>query len=786
MRVGRWLNRVAVLGFLAGFVARAQTVQGRVVDANTSQGLAYATVTLFTMEDSLVSNVLSDERGFFSLSAPTEGKYRLVAQMLGYEPSITELYLYSGRTITVELGLKPRFHQLPEVTIQVGETKAEKPLSRLSRIRFYPEQTLRYAGTMGDVLRMTQVLPQVYALSDVRNDLVVRGNAPWGVMYRVEDIDIPNPNHFAEAGTSSGPVSILNNNTIAHLDFYAGAFPAEFVGAYSAVFDIDMKTGAYSQTQGIFQIGWTGTELLLEGPLNRQRKYAYLVSYRYSFLDLLKLLGVNFGTSAVPRYQDLTFTLSFPGKWETKIWGLGGISSITFEEDQEGQQGLSFAGINLRFASQMGASGVRTVIPVKKPFYLSAAVGVTHSGSQTLIRQWVSLQNGMVTTYKNIYRTQTVSTHIKCGVSRPKWHLRMGIIIDHIRSLATDTVFLVPGQQYTQTRNFDGTTQKLRAYSQGEFRMSRRAKTLLGISLLYHRLLNKVAIDPRASLQWDLSPSTQLRFGYSLLSTDLPLPIYQMVFTDSLTGEKSYPYQTLPFMKAHHAVLEAEHRLNKNWSINIALYRQWLFNIPVDGDSLLPWWSILTEGLNYGLVLPVGNPVPKGRGKNIGVELTLQKRFTKGTYALFTLSLFDSKYTGIDGQWYNTPYNGQFATNLLAGTEFKIPKSKHLTGIVDVRLFYAGGRWTHPIDTPATLQAHRLVWDYSRPFSVKVPNYFKLDLKLGVRLSQKKISQEWLLYLQNLTNHKNIFSYEYSPTQNQIITLYQMGFVPVMLYRLLF
>ncbi len=775
------LSSLVLLFFLAWHTLHAQTIQGRVVDARTGKPLPYAQVSLLTMEDSLLKTTFADSTGYFSLTAPAPSKFRVKVQFFGYTPATVEVIAYPRRNTTLEIPMKISYKQLPAVTIREHDQPHRKAATDISRIRLYPSRTLRYAGTLGDAIRTVQTLPSVYTVSDMRNDLVIRGNTPWGVLYRVEDLDVPSPHHFSEAGMSAGPISILNNNTIAHMDFYAGAFPPELVGAYSGAFTIQLARGNYTQHQGIFQVGWTGLEFLLEGPLHWARRASYLVSYRYSFLDFLKLLGVRFGTAAIPRYQDLTFTIHLPGKWETRLWGIGGLSTISFEEIQEhDQQGLTVTGLNLDFSTQTGATGIRTVIPLPEPGYGTLAMGVTHSAHTTSLERWDSTTGTLRPLYYNTYRTQTFSTHLKGGVALKRIHLRGGILLDYILSQNNDTIYLANG--FRQSRRFKGSAWRARQYLQAEFGFTSRMTVTTGFATRYFSLPQRSTVDAHLSMEASLSRTTEFRAGYSLLSLEFPLVIYQL--TDpTLSDSVVYPFRALPFMRAHHVVGEIHQAIGNNWRIVLAAYVQHLWNIPVDGDRRLGWWALITEGLEYGLRVPVVHPVPEGIGRNTGIELTVQRRFVKGTYALFTLSLFDSRYKAIDGNWYPTPYNGNFVTNLLWGTEFPIRHSAW-TGIIDLRLFWTGGRRHHPIDTPATLQAKQIVWDYSQPFARRVPNYFRLDLKIGLRLS-KKVSQEWLLYLQNVTNHKNIYSYEFSTVQNKIIPVYQMGFIPVMLYRLL-
>jgi len=157
----------------------------------------------------------------------------------------------------------------------------------------------------------------VNSAKDQRNDIIIRGNSPSGLLWRLEDTDIPNPNHFAEGGTTGGPVGMLNNNLLVNSDFFTSAFPAEYGNALSGVFDLKMRNGNTDRHEFLFQSGFNGFELGAEGPFNKKHQSSYLANYRYSTLQLVDNI-IDFGTSGVPKYQDFSYKLNFPlKKWIT-------------------------------------------------------------------------------------------------------------------------------------------------------------------------------------------------------------------------------------------------------------------------------------------------------------------------------------------------------------------------------------------------------------------------------------------------------------------------------------
>lgn len=156
----------------------------------------------------------------------------------------------------------------------------------------------------------------VSIVDDSRNDIIIRGNSPIGLLWRLDGVEVPNLNHFSAAGTTGGPVSMINNNLLANSDFFTSAFPAEYGNAMSGVFDLKMRNGNNQKREYVGQIGFNGFELGAEGPF-KKGEGSYIVNYRYSVLGLMSKIGMKSGTGdATPYYQDLSFKINLP---RTKI-----------------------------------------------------------------------------------------------------------------------------------------------------------------------------------------------------------------------------------------------------------------------------------------------------------------------------------------------------------------------------------------------------------------------------------------------------------------------------------
>ncbi|MEL6668572.1 MAG: carboxypeptidase regulatory-like domain-containing protein, partial [Bacteroidota bacterium] len=322
---------LAIFLLFSATYLQAQTIQGRVLDTQSEIPLIGATVVVQVGDEQ--RGTTTDIDGRYSISNLPPGRYVIQATYLGYESSsIPNVLLTSGKDVIIDISLEESFTQLSEVVVTTDPRQSNNELAAVSIRTFRPEEVNRYAGGRGDVSRLAGNLAGVSTADDSRNDIVIRGNSPTGVLWRLEGIDIPNPNHFSTLGTTGGPVSAVNPNMLATSDFITSAFPAEYGNALSGVFDLRLRNGNKERTEFMAQLGsFTGIELMAEGPLNNQ-KGSFAIGFRNSFVGLASTLGIPIGTNATPDYRDLTFNVDFgqgnSGRWS--IFGIGGASNIDF------------------------------------------------------------------------------------------------------------------------------------------------------------------------------------------------------------------------------------------------------------------------------------------------------------------------------------------------------------------------------------------------------------------------------------------------------------------------
>ena len=785
------------LGIQAQESGITQTIRGKIFDQQAEIPLTGATIQVISVEP--VIGAYSQDNGQFVLRNVPVGRQVLQVKYLGYEAlTIPNVLITSGKEVQLELGLTESLIQAEEVVI-TGSTekdRAQNELATVSARTFSLEEVTRYAGARTDVARMASNFAGVSTPDDSRNDIVIRGNSPTAVLWRLEGIPIPNPNHFSTLGTTGGPVSALNTNMLKNSDFLTGAFPGEYGNTIGGVFDIGLRTGNPENYEFTAQLGaFSGAEFMAEGPLNKENNGSFVTAYRYSFVGIGSELGIPIGTEAVPQYQDLTFNLDFGyGKaGRFSLFGIGGLSSIDFVGDEIDEDDL-FANPNQDAfpRSQFGVLGLKHNILLGDNGYWRTIVSASVSRNE--FNQDNILDTGekfRAIESENVTNRYSISSFINQKFS-PRLTLRTGILAE-IFDLDVNTRDRdnrpdrdgdgVP--DWFTVSAFQGTTGLWQAYAQAQYRLTNTLTVNAGIHGQYLDLNESSAIEPRIALNWQFHPRQTLSLAFGVHNQMQPLPVY--FFAEEVEpGVFEHTNENLDFTQSLHYVLGYDLKAGQDWRVKVETYYQDLQNVPI--ESTPGSFSVLNEGNDF-VFTERGSLVNEGIGTNYGVELTLEKFFSRGYYGLLTTSLYESTYEGSDGIERNTAFNNGYIFNFLAGKEWKVGASQQNAFTFDVKLTTAGGRYFTPVDLEATrANFGREILDETLAFSEQNDPYFRLDTKFGFRINsrKKKVSHQFYIDLQNVTNAENIFAQRYSEFRDEVVTVNQIGFFPDLLYRIQF
>ena len=783
------LTLLSVVGLSAQIT---QVLRGTILDKQSESPLVGAAVQI--KETTPMLGAVADENGNFEIKNVPTGRYTLQITFIGYNTAtLPNIVVNAGKETVLNLSLEESVTKLDAVVVsgKVEKVATNNELATISSRQFNVEQVQRFSGGRGDVSRLAANFAGVAIANDSRNDIVIRGNSPTGVLWRLEGVPIPNPNHFSTLGTTGGPVSALNPNMIRNSDFMTSAFPAEYGNATAGVFDIGLRKGNRDKYEATVQLGaFTGLEGMIEGPLSKKgqdgQKGAFVVAYRHSFVELAQKAGINVGTSALPRYKDLTFNVDLPqsklGKFS--VFGIGGLSDIDFIGNKIDSTDFYADRNQDAFAnSKFGVLGVRHNVILNPNTYVRTVVSGSYSANTyseykdkgNELKRYQFDANDQQTSYR-------VSSFINKKFNA-KWTTRTGILYQNL-GLNTNTRDRENTPDWVQLRKFDGTMSLVEAYNQTQFKPSDLLTINGGVHIQYLDINKTSAIEPRLAINYHISGTQSLNFGYGLHSQMQPLPVF---FFEEKQANGTYKNtnRDLDFTKSHHFVVGYDYKPSTDWHIKSEIYYQLLRGVPI--EKIPTSFSMLNTGADF--VFPqIGALTNDGTGTNAGVELTVEKFFSKGWYMLATASVFDSKYKGSDGIERNTAFNGKYVANMLAGKEFKFGKNNKNAFTIDTKITTAGGRPYTPIDVVASKAAGREILDATKAYSKNLDNYFRWDVKFGVTMnsSKRKFTQTFFLDFQNVTNNKNIFAQRYSAERNEVYNTYQIGFFPDLLWRVQF
>ncbi len=778
------------------FSAFAQTavIRGSVTDKQSEKPIAGATIELISEPG---NRSITDENGNFTLSKVPLGRQSVRISFLGYESiTVPDIDVTSGKDVIITAGLSESFNTLDEIVISAGNNKAQSinKMAAVSTRQFSTEEVNRYAGGRSDVARLASNFAGVSTADDSRNDIVVRGNSPAGLLWRLEGVPIPSPNHFSTLGTTGSPVSALNPNLLANSDFITSAFPAEYGNALGGVFDLGFRKGNNKDYE--YSIGlaaFPGFELMAEGPLGKKGG-SFLAAGRYGIVGLLGLAG----TAAQPNYNDISFNIDF-GKGKlgnVSLFGIFGTSNIDFIGDDVDDSDLFAAKDEDSFVtSGFSTMGLKHTIDIGEKSFLRTIVSAS-SFKQTFEEdRYINFETPNEdklrwTEADNSENRITLSTLFNSKITK-KFTFRTGLLYEGFNLDANladrDRQQDNDGDgnpDFVTLLSNDGSYNVIQPYAMGQFRLTDKLTFNAGVHGQYFSVNEDFVFEPRTSFTYAINPRSAVNIGYGLHHQNVAAPL--LFLNENVNGDLVQTNKGLDLVRSQHFVIGYDLRFADKWRAKFEVYYQAIDNAAV--ESTPSSYSSLTEGANFTYSIDKTSLVSEGKGFNQGVEFTLEKFFSKGYNILFTTSVFESKYEGSDGIERNSPFNNGYVINALAGKEFKIGKAKKNVFSINTKFTTAGGRYYTPVDLNASIAQGFEITDDNNAYSEQYDPYLRLDLKFAFKFNsgKKKSSHQFYIDFQNVTNNSNVFTKEYNRLTQRVDQKDQIGFQPDFGYRFQF
>ena len=738
-----------------------QTLKGKIFDQNTHEPLLGATI-IVQHTDPIIGTT-TDETGNFKLNNLPLGRITLQISYIGYESRvIPEVMITSAKEVVLSIALKEAATELEGVEVVAGicKEKALNAMATVSARTFSVEETQRYAGGLSDPARLASAFAGVSTGNLQDNSIVVRGNAPQGVQWRLEGVEIPSPQHFSGGNViGGGLVTLFSNQVIGNSDFLTGAFPAEYGNALAAVFDVKMRTGNTSRYEHTAQVGVLGLDFASEGPLSRAKGSSYLFNYRYSALGLLNDLKIN-KTGQRIKYQDFSFKLNFPTEkaGTFSLWGIGGIDNTHKDAlNSPTDWKTDIDRVNNNWDTYVGTVGLRHQITAGERSFVESHVafsGTDDRISTDYLSDDASVftpdsrlkkQNGTLTLATSLTHKLSPLATLKVGISSKQLFYKYNL------SAAQDYV----PSTYAHIVNSAGNTHLTEGYAQLKYQLSPALLANVGLRAHYFGLNKELSLESRAGLAWKLSDKHSLSFGYGKHSQPEDLNVY-MIEVGGVAVNKD-----LKLSDAHHFVLGYDWMLTDKLRFKTEAYYQYLWNIPGE------------EGTSYSLInlrraLYLNKAlVNNTKGRNYGIDLTLERFLGDNYYYLITGSIFKSEYKAGDNVWRNTRYNKGFVLNALFGKEFYFANNRKVLD-VNARVSVTRGERYSPILESQSVAAKRVIFDESRAFSEQFRTLTYADLTVNYRINHRKSSSVFSFQMKNVLGAPIYIDHNYNYQTGQI------------------
>lgn len=744
-----------------------QTIFGRIVNIQNQQFISGATIRVANTKLGAVSK----PDGTFSIKNVPVGRQTIFANAVGYESKSYNVILSSGKQFDLNIELIEKIISTEEIVVSSEKENGiginESVI--VSSTEFSIDDVQRFAGSREDPARMAQNFAGVLGANDTRNDIIIRGGSPIELLWRLDGMDIPNPNHFATQGATGGPVSAINTNLLDNSDFITGAFPSEYYDKMSGVFDLRTKRGNPNRYENTFQFGFNGFELGTEGPIGKNA--SFIASYRYSFLDLLEKMGVDFGFSGIPKYQDLMlkFNWDISDKHRLTLTSLLGTSDIAIKNSK--LDSVYTGDFDIDNGTDLLSIGLNYKYLISDDLFFEAIIGTNYSKFRTSIDSITTNVNNIVTdntlwfTSNNLESFQTAKFKLNYIMGKGSY-LNIGTEIKN-RQFDFD--------EARKTTNWDETT----PYSLTKTGNSIQSSSFInwnyrpiddltinaGITSQYLQISNKTTIEPRFSVSYKLHPDHALKLGFGVHSQSVPLLInYQ--FEEN---------KELDFMQSIHYILGYSYNVNESSIFKFETYYKDLSKIPVE---LTPsTYSFVNSGNNFGSVFTFDPLVSKGIGRTYGAELSFIKQFTDGYYITATGSLVRQEYKGSDDKWRYGAFDNKFIFNILAGYDWQVNE----TFVIEMSAKYtlAGGAPYTPIDVEKSKQLNSTYYLDSEAYSLRNDNYNRFDIKINFRQNFDNFAIISYVSVENLLNNENILMYIWDVKNEKIKRVNQLGVFPI-------
>ncbi len=727
------------------------TIKGKLLDVAAKMPLAGANVII---EGKVLGAATDMEGNFVILNVPV-GNYILRFAYIGYETmKKTDIIVKSKRITYVNAELKMSPLEMNQIVVSTGYF-SETQDQPISSINFSYEEIRRAPGSGGDVSRILMSLPSLAKVNDQSNNLIVRGGNPIENTFFIDNIEIPNINHFPNQASSGGPIGILNVDFIQDVNFYSGGFSALYGDKLSSIMDISFRDGNRSEFDAQLDLNFAGFGGVAEGPLFKKHG-SWLVSARRSYLDFV-VDAFDVGSTIAPIYGDIQSKLVYDFNPNHKLMLLSIFADDHNNPDREageknfmdhyGNQDLYQATIGVNWRALWNKSGYSNISLAFTSNKYDEDFYETTTGKYDIRNR--SLENNIKFRNVNHYQLNDKNT-LEFGLEAKY----LAENYDNWYAETTNTLGdTIPALTLKNTISAD----KLGAFINYIAKPFRRLTTTLGIRADYFSYNKNLTWSPRLAFSYQLTSATAFNGSVGLFHQNLPLLLLSQLASNK---ELKNPI-------AIHYIVGIDHLLTESTKLTMEVYQKNYENFPL--DPLQPALFIIDDSFfdNYGALADNGEALSRG------VEIMIQKKLATDFYGLASATFFRSRYKGGDGYWRNRNYDNRAAFSIEGGYK---PNRKWEFSL---RWIYASGVPYTPFDIDKSKANHRAVYDENRINAVRYPDYHSLNIRFDRRFDFSNSNLVFYLSAWNVYNRKNIANYFWNEKEQRQDQVYQWRLLPI-------
>lgn len=726
----------------ANLFAQTGIIKGRVSEAGNNNPVDFATVAV----EGTTSGAQTDDKGDFEIKDLKPGFYNIKVSSIGYtSKSVFEIEVTNSKPQIINIELEKSVESLKEVQVKTNSFQRKEESSTSVR-SIGVNEIQRYPGGNRDISRVIQSLPGVGFSTGFRNDLIIRGGATSENKFYLDDIEIPNINHFATQGGSGGPQGLINVDFIRDVNFYSSAFPADRGNTLSSAMDIRLRDGRDDRWGGTLTLGITDAAASMEGPLNKKKTVTFLASWRSSYYNwFFKLIDLPI----FPNYNDGQIKI----KWKITPKDELTILSLT---------ALDFFKINLGVKRTEENLLTLRSIPEQNQRSYTNGVKYTHYfdnsylqivGSRNVLDNAIDkyLDNNHDSARTTYYRSTEAETKLRAEYTLRKkgWKYNVGANYEWAHYF-NNSQFTGEYFNYKYQTTLD--IHKYGVFAQVSKSVAKERLSLsLGLRLdgnTYNssmaNMLNQVS--PRFSMSYAITEKVRWNFNTGYYHET---PAYTVFGYRDTTGALVNQHR-LTYMRNLHLVTGFEYSTPINSRVSVEGFFKQYFNLPFLLDDSI---SLANKGSDFGVV--GNNPAQStSKGRAYGVEVLYEQKLYKGWFGIVSYTLFWSQFQDKYNVYRSSSWDTRHIISITAGKKFK------RNWEIGARLRVQGGKPYTPYNVsyssliPVYTANPAGVFDYSQQNSQRLPWFHQLDMRVTKKWYLKKWALELYLDIQNVYFHK--------------------------------